>query len=135
MLRLTKRLFSDKDIGKLALTSVRCYTIDKPDWDKYNNQITNTYSPYFKHIDSILSDTVISQTNKIRDLNTANYRNVEEIRDLKINVNQNYLHIREHLYQLKKDNKFVTFYLIKKLEEHSKRLTELCEKIDELNKK
>lgn len=105
MLRHTlgKRVFSDKDIGR---SITRFYTIGQSEWDKYNKQINNTYSPNFRHLDSVLTDTVVSQSDKIRDLSIAHFRHSEEIRDLKItarHLNQNYLHIKEDLYQLTKE--------------------------------
>jgi hypothetical protein len=43
---------NDKEIGK----NIRKYSISKQEWDNYNNQIINTYSCNFKHMDSIFSD-------------------------------------------------------------------------------
>jgi hypothetical protein len=83
MLRLTNRLFNDKDIGKVILTGVRRYTIGNSEWEKYNNQITHTYSSNFRHIDIVLNDTVVSQTNKIRELEISNNNLIKEMNEIK----------------------------------------------------
>lgn len=132
---MIRRLFNDKEIGKILFNKnigSRFYCVKQSEWDRYSRDYTNNT------LNSVLTDTVVSQTNKIRDLNNAHYRHSEEIRDININVrdlNESYLHIKEDLYHVKKHNEFVTFEVLRQLEDYSKRLIEICEKVDELNKK
>ena len=105
MLRLTNRLFNDKDIGKVLLTGVRCYTVGNSEWEKYNNQITHTYSSNFRHIDSVFNDTIVSQTYKIRELEISNNNLIKEMNEIKSQyrgiVNFN-VHIYSRLNELDK---------------------------------
>ena len=140
---MIRRLLNDKEIGRILFNKnigSRFYCVKQSEWDEYTNTISKRYSCDYTNntLNSVLTDTVVSHSYKIRDLNNAHYRNSEEIRDFKINVgylNESYLHIKEDLYQVKKHNQFVTFKVLRQLEDYSKRLTELCEKVDELNKK
>lgn len=136
MLRFTTttRLFADKNIGKMAMPFFRYYTVDKPDWDKYNTQITNTYSSNFKHIDDALTDTIISQTNKIRDLDISNYQQSKEIRELQITVkilSEHYLHTKENLYAITKNIEYLTYGVYGVYG----KFDELSQKVDDLSKK
>ena len=132
--RLTKRLFTDKNIGKNLVIVARCYTIDKPNWENYNSQITNTYSSNFKHLDSVLTDTVVSQTNKIRDLDISNYNQSREIRELQTAIkqlNEHCLQDKEKLHAISKNMEYLTYGIYGIYE----RFAELSRKVDELSKK
>jgi hypothetical protein len=138
MLRLTNRLFNDKDIGKVVLNGVRRYTVGNPEWEKYNSQIANTYSSNFKH-DEALTDTIVSQTNKIRDLGISSYHQSREIRELQTAIkqlNEDNLQNKEKLYNVTWNFEYLTHGIInERFDELLIKVAELSQKVDELSKK
>ena len=140
---MIRRIFNDKEIGRILFNKnigSRFYCVKQSEWDEYSNTISNRYLRDYTNntLNNVLTDTVVSHSDKIRDLSNSHYHHSEEIRDLKIHVgdlNKSYLHIKEDLYHVKNNNEFVTFEVLRQLEYYSKKLTDICEKVDELTKK